>query len=188
MKNKIIRLSKALRYESAKRLPWIIALVILLGGFAFYQSYHKTAEGVQIARDNTTSLKNLGLQIKTLTEQNTELTKQNNKLATENAKHIDCIAKLFAYWTQTGTPVTTTDLNACVIEALSQGNSASGSVTGGTSAQIGSGASSSTSNSTPTANGSQQDNTQTKKSPSLTGRITNILEAPGRWLGGLLSQ
>lgn len=158
MRNKAIRLGKALRYESAKRLPAIIILLILIGGWAFWQSYSKTAEGVRVAKDNTNSIRRLGEDNQRLLQQNKDLSEQNNRLAKENAKHIDCIAKLFATFIETG-QVGSVDVDSCTIRAGSDSSSANSGGQSSTSPQIGS-SSSSSPKSAPKKTPSQPDTSQ----------------------------
>ena len=59
MISKIVRLSKALSKESLRRLPYVLAVLLIVGLFGIYQSYRKTSEAVRIARDNTSDIKNI---------------------------------------------------------------------------------------------------------------------------------
>jgi cell division protein FtsB len=118
MINKLIRLIKALWQETLKRVPYIIALLIIIGMAAGIQSYRKTAEGVKIAKDNSVTIKNQGKDlkqqaddIKTLTQQNKNLSAQNNRLARANAAHIDCIARYFSMFATARLE----DLDKCII-------------------------------------------------------------------------
>lgn len=106
MVNKTIRLGKAFWNESVKRLPYIIALLIIIGGVGALQSYRKTAESVRVGRDNSEQVKSLTLRIKKLTEENRDLNKQ-----TRNQSF--CFVKAFATYTQTLKPITLEQIIAC---------------------------------------------------------------------------
>lgn len=135
----ISRKSKAVLLEAGRRIPYIVAVLLLLLFVQGARSYSKTAEGVTIGARNS-------IEIKKLQEKNTELLKQNKALSEqsllqskENSAHIDCIAEAFAEYTRTGGAVyfKDNDLTACILLKLSstQSNTPSISTTDSTVAE-----------------------------------------------------
>lgn len=123
--DRLRRLANALRNETAKRLPYILLIFIVLSVIGGFKSYHKISEGVQIAKDNSMSSKTLLQKVASLSEdnkrlsaQNKVISTQNNQLAQQNAKHIDCIAGLLAQYTRDQKPVLSVDLDNCSISSL----------------------------------------------------------------------
>jgi hypothetical protein len=94
MRNKLIRFGKALRYESVKRLPWIIVLLVLISGWAAWQSYSKTAEGVEIAKANTTDIKNILASQTDLLNAIRQVTIDNNLTAKQQTDIIICMLQV----------------------------------------------------------------------------------------------
>jgi FtsZ-interacting cell division protein ZipA len=94
MRNKFIRFGKALRYELVKRLPWIIVLLVLISGWAAWQSYSKTAEGVEIAKANTTDIKNILASQTDLLNAIRQVTIDNNLTAKQQTDIIICMLQV----------------------------------------------------------------------------------------------
>lgn len=117
--NKIIRMVKAFSQEIVRRLPYIVGILLVLLFITGWLSYQKTAEGVQIAKDNSNTIKEQGVDIKLLTEQNKQLSEQSNILASQNKAYIKCVATVFAKYTQDGRAVVIEDLERCVVTSLS---------------------------------------------------------------------
>lgn len=163
MTNKVVRLSKALRNESIKRLPWIflIFLVLLFAQFVRFNS--QTAENTRIVRSNSTDTKTLLQRVADLSADNKRLTEQNLLLSKLTNDHVDCLAKLFARYTQDRQPVSYADLTTCVILTRAASPTASPSASGASrqalSGQSGSGAASS-SHSASTQSSSQSNSSQ----------------------------
>ncbi len=111
--DKLTRLFKALLIESRHRLPYIFLVIAIIFLGQFIKLTYKTAEGVQIAKDNSTASKTLLTKVADLSADNKKLAEQNNQLAHENAAHIDCIATLFARYTRDHEPITLIDINTC---------------------------------------------------------------------------
>lgn len=95
MINKAIRLSKALRNETAKRVPVIIILGIILLLWSNYTNGQK-------ANQTLNKIAALGQQIKDLSQQNKQLSLDNKNLSTQLNdktdninKHVDCVVTLF---------------------------------------------------------------------------------------------
>jgi hypothetical protein len=133
---KVHRLLKALSNESIKRLPYIFFVLIVLSLIQFVRLSNQTAQGVQIAKDNSLDSRSLLKKVadiaqdnKRLSLQNKQLTEQNIQIASDNAKHLDCLADLFAQYTRTGRPILQLDLNTCMITQESLGTSATGAQT-----------------------------------------------------------
>lgn len=110
MVNKVVRFSKALRNESAKRVPIILILLVTL---LLWQNY---ANG-QKANATLIKIDKQSEQIKHLSEDNKNLAKQNNDLQrqlnvkTDNINnHVDCIVALFL---PNKLPPTTKDVEDC---------------------------------------------------------------------------
>lgn len=59
MAHRITRFSRAFWHESVKRLPYILAILLCLGLYGIWQSYRRTAEAVQLAKDNTMDIKRI---------------------------------------------------------------------------------------------------------------------------------
>lgn len=93
-RNKLIRFGKALRYESVKRLPWIIVILIFVSGWAAWQSYSKTAEGVEIAKANTTDIKNILASQTDLLNAIRQVTIDNNLTAKQQTDIIICMLQV----------------------------------------------------------------------------------------------
>lgn len=113
MIDKSVRMIKALGEETIKRLPYIALLLLILTLFGGYQSYRKTAEGVEIAKDNSLIIKQLAEDNKRLSEQNKQLSEENRRLAAQNQAYIKCIADVFARYTRDFRPVIIEDLAKC---------------------------------------------------------------------------
>jgi hypothetical protein len=129
--NKVSRLLRALSNESVKRLPYIFFVLIVISLIQFVRLGNQTAQGVQIAKDNSLDGKALLKKVADLAQDNKQLGLQNKKLAeqniqiaNDNAKHLDCLADLFAQYTRTGRPILQLDLNTCMITQGSVGTSA----------------------------------------------------------------
>lgn len=116
--NNMRRLLTALGNETVKRIPYIIALLVVFALAGAIQSYRKTAEAVQIAKQNTTALKVLAEQNKQLSLDNKKLGEDNHALADQSKAYIKCIADIFAKFTQDRKPVIIEDLEKCVTSSL----------------------------------------------------------------------
>lgn len=135
-KLKLHRLLRALSNESIKRLPYIFLVLIILSIIQFIRLSTQTAQGVQISKNNSLDSKTLLKRVadlaqdnKQLSIQNKQLTEQNIQIASDNAKHLDCLANLFANYTRTGRPILQLDLSTCMITQGSSGTSATGAQT-----------------------------------------------------------
>lgn len=133
---KLSRLLRALSNESVKRLPYIFFVLIVLSLVQFIRLSTQTAQGVQIAKDNSLDSKTLLKRVaelaqdnKQLSIQNKQLTEQNIQIAHENAQHLDCLADLFARYTRDGRPILTLDLNSCMITEESSKTNSTGTQT-----------------------------------------------------------
>jgi hypothetical protein len=117
--------------ESVKRLPYVLLLLVILTVFQLVRLSTQTNQGVRIAQGNSLDSKNLLKKVASLSEnnktliiQNKNLTEQNIEIANENARHLDCLAKLFAAYTQDLRPISLVDLDGCKV--LSQAPSETG--------------------------------------------------------------
>jgi cell division protein FtsB len=110
---KISRFIKALASESRKRIPYVFLVLAVVFLAQFVKLNYQTAQGVQIAKDNSADAKSLLKKVAALSADNKKLAEQNNRLATQNAAHIDCIASLFARYTRDHQPIVLYDLNTC---------------------------------------------------------------------------
>lgn len=120
MKDKIIRLAKALSNESVKRLPYIILIGLILIFIQFVHLNNQTAQGVRIATSNSVDSKTLLKKVAALSEDNKKLTQQNLDIAKENTAHLDCVAKLFAKYTRDLKPLYDINLDNCFIQEGAQ--------------------------------------------------------------------
>lgn len=73
MKDKVVRLSKAMSNETVKRIPYIILIAIFIGVFAGVKSYNKTSDAAQSAAQAATAAK----ENSEATAKNTEAIKKN---------------------------------------------------------------------------------------------------------------
>lgn len=135
MINKAIRVITAFWQESLKRLPYIFVVLGVIFIYQFVQLNMQTAEGVRLAKKTSEGnqillkkITGLSRDNKELSKQNKALSEQNNTLAEQNDRHIDCVAKLFATYTQNLKPVILTDLDVCSISNANT-NSEQGSTT-----------------------------------------------------------
>ena len=117
MINKVQRIATELVKESAKRVPYILLILLVL---LLVQSYHNT----QLARDNSSATKSLlkkvaslGEDNKRLSEENQTLSQQGIRLAQQNAGHIDCIKKLFVDYVNSGV-LSRADADNCTVDAV----------------------------------------------------------------------
>lgn len=95
MVSKVFRLTKALRNETAKRIPIIIIIFLSL---LLWQNYTNG----QKANQTLNKIASLGQQLKDLAEDNKKLSQQNKDLSTQLNdktdninKHVDCVVTLF---------------------------------------------------------------------------------------------
>lgn len=112
---------KAFGTESAKRIPYIVFVLLILLLVQGARSYSKTVEAVNLATKNSEKVRILTEQNTDLLKKNKELNEQAVKISRENSAHIDCVAQLFARYTQVGIPVylADNDLNQCIVRRLS---------------------------------------------------------------------
>lgn len=120
MRDKIIRLTKALSNESVKRLPYIILVGLVLVLVQFVRLNNQTAQSVRVATSNSVDVKKLLKRVASLSEDNKRLTKQNLDIAKENTAHLNCVAQLFAQYTRNLKPIYDVDLNNCFSREVSQ--------------------------------------------------------------------
>lgn len=120
VKDKIIRLLKALSNESVKRLPYIILVGLILIFIQFVHLNNKTAQSVRVATGNSIDTKTLLKRVAALSEDNKKLTQQNLDIAKQNAAHLDCVANLFAQYTRDQRPIYDIDLDKCFIQESAQ--------------------------------------------------------------------
>lgn len=123
--DKSIRMVKALAQETGKRIPWIL---ITMGAILILQGI----QNASVARENSADSKTLLQRVASLSEDNKRLaqgnqalTKQNNELAQAARNHTDCLAQLFARYTQTRTAIMSVDLNSCTTSTEQSVQSAS---------------------------------------------------------------
>lgn len=172
-KAKVTRLLHALSNESVRRVPYVFLLLIILSLVQFTRLQIQTAHGVQIAKDNAVDAKTLLTKVASLSEdnkqlitQNKSLTEQNIQIANDNAKHLDCLADLFARYTRTGQAIYAIDLNSCMV--ITQKGASTPSTTAPRAAQP----SSTSPGVAPSASSSPQ------STPSTTPSLPNISQTP----------
>lgn len=119
---KVYRLGKAFVKEGGKRLPYIVALFLLLIFLQGISTGRKATDNITATNENSVKLKLLTEKNARLTEKVIELQQQAIKQSEENAAHIDCVAEAFAHYTQTGEPVyfKDNDLSACILLKISR--------------------------------------------------------------------
>jgi hypothetical protein len=116
MKNKLIRLLKALSNETVKRIPYVILLLIILIFAQTVQANHTgnslIKKVAQLSEDN----KKLSQQNNQLLQQGVGTVKQI-KLSSDQSVAINkCIGYTFATYTQTLSPVDFVNIDNCIIQ------------------------------------------------------------------------
>lgn len=175
MKDKLVRLFKALTNESVKRLPYVLLVLLVLSVVQLVHISNQTAQNIDIATKNSVDNRNLLKQVAALSADNKRLAQQNNRLAKENTTHQDCAAQLFAQYTRDLRPVVMLDLTTCFIQEAAQDDATPGQ----TSAQPSSvdpGVASSSDNSTPVFVNPQPDNSQPPTSDFLNRLLSGVLK------------
>jgi hypothetical protein len=182
VKDKTIRLIKALSNESVKRLPYIIIIGLILVFAQFVRLNNQTAEGVMVAKNNSIGnqllLKKIAeqaVQIAELSKENKASSQKNTSISKENSAHIDCVAKLFAQYTRDLKPVDDVNLDNCFIVETSQ------AVSQTTATPVKSAFQSSSTNPSVPVSSSSSHNTPTNSQPQSNNsqRVRDLLKKLG---------
>lgn len=89
--NRAKRFSRALYIELLKRVPYILVVLAILGVIGFVQSYIRTAQAVEIAKQNTTDIKHLVAGQTNLLNAIRKVTNDNNATAKQQTDIIICM-------------------------------------------------------------------------------------------------
>lgn len=112
MIDKTVRLIKAFAKESAKRLPYILAIFLLI---IVLQGYNNG----RITKGNSTDTKTLLNRVASLGEDNKRLTQQNIDLQRQTNNQLSCLSNLFIDFINSGRSVTKADAASCSVSTAS---------------------------------------------------------------------
>lgn len=110
MIDKTVRLVKAFAKESAKRLPYILAIFLLI---IVLQGYNNG----RITKGNSTDTKTLLNRVASLGEDNKKLTQQNIDLQRQTNNQLACLSNLFIDFINSGRAVTKADADSCSVSS-----------------------------------------------------------------------
>jgi len=94
MRNKSIRFLGAMWNETIKRIPYILIILTFIAVFTAYQSYRKTAETVEISKQNTQDIKTLLTRQSTILDAIKQVTTDNNITAKQQTDIIICMLQV----------------------------------------------------------------------------------------------
>lgn len=113
MPKRILKWSKALWLEAAKRLPYILLVFVVLWLVSAYTQFRKTTENIQATKNLTSRVVDLSQQNNDLSLQIKRLSAQNNALSRHNDVQQKCLFNLFvSFVNQAGVP-THADVDRC---------------------------------------------------------------------------